>query len=71
MDETRESLLEKLFNQWDELSKRGIDRDLVIEQSLVTPSCGAGLLKYEEAERIYMLTAEVSGMLRRLLSLKE
>ncbi len=68
MDETRESLLKKLFNQWDELSGRGISKDLVLAQSLVTPSCGAGLLKYDEAERIYMLTAEVSGMLRKPLS---
>lgn len=62
--EDKESLLKKIDAQWGELQGRGIDLDMLSRQALITPSCGAGLLSEEAAERIYRLTAEVSGALR-------
>jgi hypothetical protein len=32
---------------------------------MITPACGTGLLTADQAERIYRLTAEVSGLVRK------
>jgi len=63
-EEDMGSLVKKMDGQWEELVKRGIDMDTLSRQALITPSCGAGLLSEEAAERIYRLAAEVSGILR-------
>ncbi|MBO8168053.1 MAG: hypothetical protein H0Z35_02565 [Thermoanaerobacteraceae bacterium] len=57
----------RLADLWEEqkrkLVKQGISEDL-LKQVLVTPSCGAGTLSYEAAERIYALNYDLSGYLQ-------
>jgi len=60
-DESGASLLSRLYDLWDRLSELGADRELLPRQSLITPTCGTGLLSEELAETIYGLTAEVSA----------
>ncbi len=44
----------------DYLVKKGIDKDLLISRSMVTPSCGAGSLSVDLAEKAMKLTKELS-----------
>jgi len=46
------------------LAKRGISKDTLYEQSLLTPSCGMGTLTVGTAERVLSLLAEVSQKAR-------
>jgi hypothetical protein len=63
-EESVESLVERLEQYWAQLCDRGITREQLCRQALVTPSCGTGTLSVELAERIYNLTAGVSEALR-------
>ena len=44
LKETDRSLFERLNSQIKNLEKKSIDRDLIIQNSLLTPSCGMGTL---------------------------
>ena len=46
------------------LTNKGINEKLVIENSIVTPSCGAGSLSEELAEKAMRLTKELSQILK-------
>lgn len=46
------------------LTKKGIDEKIIIENSLVTPSCGAGALSEELAEKAMDLTKQLSESLK-------
>jgi hypothetical protein len=59
--ETRDSLLDSLYDLWGRLVDLGVDRYRLRQQSLITPACGTGLLSEELAMKIYALTAEVSA----------
>lgn len=48
------------------LSNKGVNYDILVEQSLITPSCGLASLSPKLAERALKLTAEVSKELRRM-----
>lgn len=63
-EEDERSLAGKLAGLWRELEKRGLPRELLQRQALLTPACGAGLLTPELARRIYRLTRAVSGAVR-------
>jgi len=60
-EEDEASLLQKLDELWGELGRHGVSRALLHRQALVTPACGAGLLSFELAERIYRLTGKISA----------
>ncbi|MFA7467118.1 MAG: hypothetical protein WCY82_02500 [Desulfotomaculaceae bacterium] len=65
-EEDANSLLQRLDNLWAELIKRGVDREMILRQSLITPACGTGLLEPALAERIYELTREVSEKVKEM-----
>jgi hypothetical protein len=48
----------------DYLVDSGIDRKLIIENSLITPSCGTGTMPLEEAEKAMTLTHELTVKLK-------
>jgi len=58
------SLLQRLDEQMNVLAEKGVDRQMLLEQALITPSCGTGTLPPELAEKIYRLTGEISAQLR-------
>lgn len=62
---TIDELLIRFDNCVKNLTKRGIDEKLIIENSLVTSSCGAGSLTIELAERAMDLVNELSQRLRK------
>jgi len=62
--ETADSLLTQLNAQIDHLIGLGIEREKLLAQSLITPSCGTGSLSAEQAHKVLTLTKEVSRALR-------
>lgn len=44
--------------------KSGVGRALIIEQSIVTPSCGTGLMEVRDAERVFSVLEDLSCTLR-------
>ncbi len=63
-DETPEKLAARLDAAWVQLAERGIDRETLRNQALITPACGTGTLPEDLAEHIYRLTTEVSRLVR-------
>ncbi|MBC2721398.1 methionine synthase [Desulfosporosinus sp.] len=61
-EETAPSLVQRLENNIKELVKRGIDEDLLRQQSMLTPSCGTGTLEKELSEHIYRLLGGMRGL---------
>ncbi len=62
--ENTESLVRRLEEGRNLLTKRGIDKDL-LDTYIITPSCGVGSLSIEEAQRVLELTHDLSQVLRR------
>ena len=60
------SLIERLKQGMEALSEKGIDREL-LQQSILTPSCGAASLPIPLAEQVCRLTSEVSRRMREEL----
>lgn len=62
--------LDKMVEKFDEaigyLIKKGLDKDLVLNHSMVTPSCGAGSLTIELAEKAMNLTTKLSSKLKEI-----
>jgi hypothetical protein len=64
-NESAESLVGKLKECVDNLVDKGIDRDLIWERSLVTPSCGTGSISIDLSEEVIRRLPEVSERLRQ------
>ncbi|MDP3013802.1 MAG: hypothetical protein Q8M92_06125 [Candidatus Subteraquimicrobiales bacterium] len=59
-------ILAKKFEECVQLlEKKGIDRETLIENALITPSCGVTSLPVELAEKAYQLTKALSERLRK------
>ena len=59
--ETLEAQLEKVI---DNLASKGIDKQMIIEQAMITPSCGTGSLPIEEAEMVFSLLSALSKRMK-------
>ena len=62
--ETATSLTTAWYEKAREIEALGIDRESVLSQSFITPSCGTGSLSRHHAERVLELTRVVSGNIR-------
>ena len=68
--ENANSLTAQWYEKVRAVEDLGISRRQIAAQSLITPSCGAGTLSAALAERVLLLTREVSDRLRRELGFK-
>ena len=64
----REQSAETLAGRFGELlgalsSRAGIGRELIIRQSIITPSCGTGTLEVADSERVFAVLRELSSAL--------
>jgi hypothetical protein len=59
--ETLEAQLEKVM---DNLASKGIDKKLIAEQAIITPSCGTGSLEPADAEKVFELTSALSKKMK-------
>lgn len=61
---TANGLFDTLESAVDQLVKKGIEKRLIIEHSLITPSCGTGSLSVGEAEKSMNMTHDLSMMIK-------
>lgn len=65
MDQTPESLEEVLERNMDKLAGvSGVDKKTLAEQALLTPSCGTGSLKVDEADKVFKLLSEFTPKMK-------
>ncbi len=57
--EDASSLLKRLEAGIDDLAGRGVHKELLRKQLMITPSCGVATLVPEDAERVYRLLSEL------------
>ncbi len=53
--------LEKMINN---LAAKGIDKALIAEQAIITPSCGTGSMEPEDAEKVFAVTRDLSALMK-------
>jgi len=59
--QTTQGLVHLLHDQMDELSlKTGLDKECILSQCFITPSCGTGSLDIDSAKKVLQLTRDVS-----------
>lgn len=63
-DQTVESLATHLEQMMDNLVAKGIDKQLIIEQAIITPSCGTGSMDPTDAEKVFEMTSALSKHMR-------
>lgn len=64
-EQSVQSLSEHFEKLMDHLAaKCGIDKQLIAEQAMITPSCGTGVLELEDAEKVFELTCELSKAMK-------
>ncbi|HUU01163.1 MAG TPA: hypothetical protein VM425_06990 [Myxococcota bacterium] len=59
-EESAASIEKRFFSLVDRLCERGVDRDLVLRQSMLTPACGLASLTPEDAELAMRLLADLA-----------
>ncbi|MGD0818500.1 MAG: methionine synthase, partial [Methanomassiliicoccales archaeon] len=62
--ETVSSLLTKFNSTLNELVAKGLNQDVLLEQSIITPECGLGGLSEAESVHVLDLLVEVSDAIR-------
>jgi hypothetical protein len=65
--ETADLLIKKINDGIGILAKKGIDRGLLSDRLLLSPSCGLGTLDTKKSEKIFKLLSEVSLSIRKIL----
>jgi hypothetical protein len=59
-NQTVETLVEYFEKMMDHLASKGIDKQLIVEQAIITPSCGTGSMEPEDAMRVFEMTDALS-----------
>jgi hypothetical protein len=63
-DITDGALIERLNKGFDYLAGKGINKDLILDSLMLTPSCGCGALGHDDASRVLDLNARLSYKLK-------
>ncbi len=64
-NETADTLIAALRKGMNRMEKEGVDRKTILQQCLITPSCGMGSLTPDTAEAVLKLVREVSDGMQR------
>lgn len=59
-----DSLVTHFEKMMDNLASKGIDKQLIAEQAIVTPSCGTGSMDPADAERVFEMVSLLSKTMR-------
>jgi transposase InsO family protein len=63
--QTAQHLVAKLLSLVDNLAHAaGVDRELILRQAMLTPSCGTGSLPVADAERVFSTLRETRELMR-------
>jgi hypothetical protein len=63
-EQSVESLVTHFEQVMDNLTSKGVDKQLITEQAIITPSCGTGSIDPEDAEKVFDLLAKLSVAMR-------
>ncbi|MDR0308835.1 MAG: hypothetical protein LBH87_02770 [Coriobacteriales bacterium] len=64
-DQDVNTLETQLENMMDHLSKTcGIDKDMIVNQAVIAPSCGTGSMDEADAERVFSVLQELSDKMK-------
>lgn len=63
-DASVESLAATLEEMIDLLASKGIDKELILTNAMITPACGTGSIQIEDAERVFELAPALSKHMR-------
>jgi methionine synthase II (cobalamin-independent) len=63
-EQTVDSLEKQLEKVMDNLASKGIDKKFIIEQAIITPSCGTGSLSAADAEKVFSLLCELTKRMK-------
>jgi hypothetical protein len=64
-EQTVDSMAAVFEKMMDNLASKGIDKQLIVEQAIVTPSCGTGSMIPEDAEKVFEMVDLLSGAMRK------
>ncbi|MBN1542589.1 hypothetical protein JW992_10625, partial [candidate division KSB1 bacterium] len=59
-EQSVDSLIVHFEKMMDHLAATGIDKDLIVEQAVITPSCGTGSMDPDDAEKVFEMTDQLS-----------
>jgi hypothetical protein len=63
-EQTPETLVAHLEKMMDNLAAKGIEKQLIVDHAMVTPSCGTGSLEVADAEKVFQTLRVVPQLLR-------
>jgi hypothetical protein len=63
-EQTIKSMVAHFEKMMDNLASKGIDKQLIVEQAIITPSCGTGSMAPADAEKVFEMTALLSKAMR-------
>lgn len=66
-EESPDVLVERIMYGINALVKKGLDRDLLVKQMLISPSCGLGTLDIAKSEKIFKLLSKTSSLIGKTL----
>jgi methionine synthase II (cobalamin-independent) len=64
-EQTVEGLALRLEETMNSLVAKGVDQTRLLEQSIITPSCGTGSMEPEDAKKVFEMTAQLSAFLKK------
>lgn len=64
INEDEESLVDKLEYKIQNLADKGIDKKIILEKAMITPSCGVGSLYVKAADKVLDVTSKVSKKMK-------
>jgi len=63
--ENTKSIVKKLEQKIEDFTKEGIDKNLILEKMMITPSCGVGSLEKKQADKVLKTTVKVSKSMKK------
>jgi len=64
-EESAESLDKRLSEVVDNLADKGVDKNLIWQQSIITPSCGMGTMSTEGSDLVMQRLSEVAAIVQK------
>jgi len=62
--QTADSLVGHFEKMMDNLASKGIDKQQIAEQAIITPSCGTGTMELADAEKVFEMNQALSKAMR-------
>ena len=64
-EQTVETMVAHFEKMMDNLAAKGIGKQLIVEQAIISPSCGTGSMDPEDAEKVFEMTALLSKTMKK------